>query len=364
MPDNRIDGGTWQSLGDFQAAPHDVRVPTPDTIAQRLGSQSWAEYQARATADGKAVYEAATAGVTLPTPEPTPEPEPPVVALNRLCRLFWYVSFANSSFLPEYGGVFAPIIAKGWNLSLRDGWWPGHSAHHTVDSLLARHPFIFVDRPFGVFAQADEYVVGYGEDGLPGMCGVRGPRQADPAVLTGWVTAWRLRNRRIKERGGESLCYIGCPPHQATTYTATAADNWFKEARQAEFDGIGLDVGGPLVPPSPAHVVTNRCGNYGMKCWLEPTDRTAHGKTRMQHLRHPFICTETWAADSTRAERHVPSTMVQECMVILDAQSGTGDALVAKALAWRDRGWSVALEPSSLTPAQLDAAVAGFTVAQ
>jgi hypothetical protein len=34
--------------------------------------------------------------------------------------------------------------------------------------------------------------------------------------------------------------------------------------------------------------------------------------------------------------------------------------MVAKVLAWRDKGYSVAVEPSGLTPAQLDQVVAAF----
>jgi hypothetical protein len=366
MPNNLISGGTWQNKGDFVEQPHDTRVPTPDQLAQRLGSPSWAEWQAKGVADGKAVYEAAVGtGATTapdpvePDPDPVPDPTPTPVQRNRKVRLFWYCSFANVSFLPDHGGVFAPLVARGWNLSLRDGFWPGHSAHHTVDSLLARHPFLFADRTFGVYDKTQEFVVGTGANGEPGMCAVRGPRQAAPAVLTGYVTAWRLRTRKIRERGGESLCYMG-PPPWSETYSATAADNWFKEARQAEFDGIGLDVGGVLKAPAPAYVVANRCGNYGMKCWMEPPDSINTATAALHNGRVPFVAMESWALDSERLGRHRPSTMLSECMVILDASSGTGDAMVAKVLAWRDKGYSVAVEPSGLTPAQLDQVVAAF----
>jgi hypothetical protein len=75
MPNNQIAGGTWQNKGDFVEQAHGVTVPTPDQIAQRLGSPSWAEWQAKGVADGKAVYEAAVG--SSPTTDPAPvEPDP------------------------------------------------------------------------------------------------------------------------------------------------------------------------------------------------------------------------------------------------------------------------------------------------
>jgi hypothetical protein len=371
MPSNTIQG-EYQNLGPFTPGTAQP-LPTPDDTARRMGFPSLAALheagmtRAPGTWDARlsgGAFREAMVGGAAPGPDPI-EPDPtPITPISaspaypfRKCRLFWYMSFANTGHLPRYGGVFAGIMEKGWNLALRDGWWPGHEQHQTVDSLLARHPFALVDRSFGV--TATEFVVGYGANGQPGTCGVLGPTQADPAVLNGYVTAWRLRARRVKERKGELACYMGSPPY-AATYSATSADNWFKIPRQAEFDGIALDVGAVLKQPAPAYVVANRAGNYGMKCWMEPPDAINDATAHNHSGRFGMVCMEAWANDTIALGRHRPATLNAECMVILDVQSGTPEERIAKAVQWRNRGWSVACDPSGFTPAQLDQVVGAF----
>jgi hypothetical protein len=295
-------------------------------------------------------------------------------------RLFWMCAFGNVAWLGDgLGGVHRAVREKGWDRCLREGPWDGQSPHHTVDSLLARHPFWYFDRGCGVYAGPEEYTAGYGANGKPGMCAVRGPREASPAVLTGMVAALRARNRLCRSRGGESIGYIGSPRALAagvTTYSAADADNWFREYRQAEFDGVGLDVGGPLVgpysttqggalkaaslPDCPAHVVANRCGAYGMKCWLEPWDRNEK-TSRTHNGRFPLIAPLEWALDGEEGRapgRMTPRTAQCEMLVVVDgALSKTGADYVAMTRRLVGLGYSVAVEPAWMTPAELDACV-------